>query len=152
GAPPLPPTGDATSAAPAPAVATARDSAPAIVDQGEPPVPTPYPVVTELMSATPGALVTAAGKYGGLPTTPAGKQADPTERVRLPPKRASSPTTFVRGTSTKPILAMAGLLAAGGAVAAVIALRPTDKPRAPVAEPSSTVEMKAVPAAPVKPP
>ncbi len=149
-APRLPPVDEVSSLPPAPAVA--RDSAPAILGEPEPSAPTPYPMVTELMSATPGALVTAAGKYGGLPTTAAGKQADPTERVRLPPKRASSPTTFVRGTSKRPIFAMVGLLAAGGAVAAVIALRPTDKPVAPAAAESSTVEMTTVPAAPVEPP
>ena len=151
-APPLPPIGDVTNPAPSHAVATPRDSTPAIAGQPDGRTPTPYPVVTELMSATPGALVTAAGKYGGMPTSAAGKQADPTERVRLRPKRASSPTTFVRGTSKKPIVAMVGLLVAGGAVAAVIALRPTDKPVAPAAgETSSTVEMKSVPAAPVEP-
>ncbi|HEY5922878.1 MAG TPA: serine/threonine-protein kinase [Kofleriaceae bacterium] len=108
------------------------------------PVPAVYPIVSELMSATPGSLVTSAGKYGQIPVTEAPRGSDVTERLRVRQRRHSSPTTFVRTRSRKPWLAIGGCLVAGGAIAAFIALRGGDPPAVtPAPEPEQRVEMPA---------
>lgn len=122
------------------APAAAGSSAIAVPAPPEPAKPTRYPNVSDLMTATPGALVTAAGKYGGLPTSAAGRNADPTERVRLPPRRAPSPTTFVRTRPAAPVLVLAGFVLVGAAIAAVIALRPAGAPRSSPAPAPESVE------------
>jgi len=142
----------------APAHGAARPSAAAspafaVPAPPEPAKPTPYPIVSDLITATPGALVTAAGKYGGLPKSTAGRNADPTERVRLAPRRAPSPTTFVRNRPGVPVLMLAGFVLAGAAVAAVIALRPAAAPRSSAAPAPESVEpareqMQVVPTVP----
>jgi serine/threonine protein kinase len=114
----------------------------------EPLKPTPYPVVTELMSATPGALVTAVGKYGGVPTTPAGQRSDPTERVRFRPRRAASPTEFVR-TPRRTSLLLGVVVVAAVAIAAFLVLRPSSsKGRSPAtAEPYQQLPVVSAPVA-----
>jgi serine/threonine protein kinase len=90
------------------------------VDVPAPPDPRPpqaYPIVSELATATPGALVTASTKYGG-PVIQPRSTADDSARMRVPPRRHTSPTTFVRTPSRTPIYAVIGLLAAGLGVAA----------------------------------
>jgi serine/threonine protein kinase len=113
------------------------------VDIPSPPEPRPpqqYPFVSQLMTAAPGSLVTSAGKYGGLPANEVTQTiADVTDKVRVPQQRHTSPTTFVRTPSRKPVLAIAGLLAVAGAVALFIVLRRDDRPKA--VAPSETVEM-----------
>jgi serine/threonine protein kinase len=100
----------------------------------EPQKPLDYPMVSDLMSATPGALVTAAGKYGGLPTTTAGQRADPTERVRISPRRISSTTAMVRIQKRNSLISI-GLVVAALGVAGYFVLRPSSPKRAaPAAE------------------
>jgi serine/threonine protein kinase len=112
------------------------------IDIPSPPEPRPpqqYPYVSALMNAAPGSLVTSAGKYGGLPANEI-TRTDLTDKVRAPQQRHSSPTTFVRTPSKKPILTIVGLLGLGGAIAAVIAMRGGNKPKR-VTPAKDTVEM-----------
>src|SRR6185503_9148999 len=112
-----------------------------------------YPMVRELMSATPGSLVSGAGKYGQVPSQEIPKASDVTERVRAPNRRHTSPTSFVRVPSTKPVIAIAaGLVTLGGLIAAVIAFRGGDAPRPKSAvEPDETIEMQSAETAPPQP-
>ncbi len=144
---PLPPTptgeGVAYDAAPTSVQATAYDPVEygdERVDVPAPPEPRPpqaYPIVGELATAMPGALVTASTRYGGPVLAP--PQIDVTDRVRVPPRRHTSPTTFVRAPSRTPVLAIIGLLGAGAAIAAVIAFRTSHEESRPA--PAETVEM-----------
>ncbi|HEX5062084.1 MAG TPA: protein kinase [Kofleriaceae bacterium] len=113
----------------------------------EPKPPQAYPVVASLLTASPGSLVTSAGKYGGLPANePTQIQVgDVTERVRV--KRHSSPTAFVRNPSRKPMFAMGAVVVIAGVLFAVIAMRGTAKTPAPQETVAPSVEMKVTPTA-----
>ncbi len=112
----------------------------------EPAKPASYPMVSELMSAMPGSLTTAVGKYG-VPAAPIGKQSDVTERVRVAPRRAPSPTTFVRTSKKTPLVVLLGCVVAAGAIATFIALRPGPAPSAPATTPAVQAEEPPEPAA-----
>jgi serine/threonine protein kinase len=119
---PLPPT--PTVEAPAYQPPTYDDESINIPSPPDPRPPQQYPIVSQLMNAAPGSLVTSAGKYGGLPANEVTQTiGEVTERVRVPQRRHTSPTTFVRTTSRKAALGIIALVAAAGAIAAFIALR-----------------------------
>ncbi|HEY5951024.1 MAG TPA: serine/threonine-protein kinase [Kofleriaceae bacterium] len=118
------------------------------VDIPSPPEPRPpqqYPVVSALMSASPGSLVTSAGKYGGLPANDVTQTAvGINQHTRDPQRRHPSATAFVRARARTSLYAIIGVAAVAGLIIAVIALRGDDKSAPPAAAPAA-VEMKAEP-------
>jgi len=135
---------EVTALPPPPATEVPEDAASYTVPAPPEPIRAVYPMVSELMSATPGSLVSGAGKYGQVPSADVTKVGDVTERVRVPGRRHPTPTSFVRITSSKkPLFAIAGLLAAGGAIAAVVAMAGSKPPRAkPATPPEERIEMQ----------
>jgi serine/threonine protein kinase len=96
-----------------------------------------YPIVTELMSAMPGSLVTSAGKYGQVPAEVT-KVGDVTERVRVPAR-----TTMLKTRASRKPFAIAGFIIAAGVIATIIAAQGGEE-LAPIAAPvEDRVEMPA---------
>jgi len=124
------------------------------------PVPRTTPLSVDLPLPPPHAATPSPGMpyVPQIPNTPGGgqpvpvavsyAQADVTERVRIPGRRATSETSFVHAPrKMSPIVWIAGLLVIGGGLAAVIALRGGGPPSTESAKTPAEMKMTPEPAA-----
>ena len=111
-----------------------------IIQSGTPPGGSPYPLIS---AAQAGTLFSSSQSSPRVPAgvvEPTSAVADITEQVRVPSRRQSSPTIFVRTKSKKPVYIVAGSIVLAGALAAFIAVRSGGKPTPAASRPAAQQE------------